>query len=354
MVSHLEQISQKWAYETSIWFSSRCLDEKIVYTTSQANKLKSLFLQNNTGDGIPLQAHRGGTSLNGIGNELMRNFKLIFFCYSWFRLQSMAIRCNRRGVNRYTSHVIFLMQFAHLITCISHCMAQDEPPNVSVCALSSCLSFSCFSPSFTLSLPYSTCTLPGTPSPMSITPRDKTAAPSHNEEYCSMAIYHPFTGYEPNVLDDFHYWESSAMIFQDDSGDIDTEPSYSCDAELDDETIGKALSSTLFFQEREEPSNLRQSYHSHEESLLPAQSFFAHTRTERPVHELSSCQKTNVESRNEKRKNKDSLWKTKRALLHEQLSEHSRDLCEAHIKSLYEMEELKRVQDLTSTSPVKL
>ena len=36
--------------------------------------------------------------------------------------------------DRYTSHVIFLMQFAHLITCISHCMAQDEPPNVSVCA----------------------------------------------------------------------------------------------------------------------------------------------------------------------------------------------------------------------------
>ena len=34
---------------------------KIVYTTSQANKLKSLFLQNNTGYGIPLQAHRGGT-----------------------------------------------------------------------------------------------------------------------------------------------------------------------------------------------------------------------------------------------------------------------------------------------------
>ena len=29
-------------------------------------------LQNNTGDGIPFQAHRGGTSLNGIGNELMR------------------------------------------------------------------------------------------------------------------------------------------------------------------------------------------------------------------------------------------------------------------------------------------
>ena len=33
---------------------------------------------------------------------------------------------------------------------------------------------------------------PATPSP---------AAPSHNEEYCPMARYHPPTGYEPNVLD---------------------------------------------------------------------------------------------------------------------------------------------------------
>ena len=38
-------------------------------------------------------------------------------------------------------------------------------------------------------------------------------------------------------------------------------------------------------------SEKRQAYHSHEESLLPAQSFFTHARTERPVHELSSCQK---------------------------------------------------------------
>ena len=59
---------------------------KIVYTASQANKLKSQFLQNNTGDGIPLQAHRGGTSLNGIGNELIRIFNWwSSFCYSWFR-----------------------------------------------------------------------------------------------------------------------------------------------------------------------------------------------------------------------------------------------------------------------------
>ena len=64
-----------------------------------------------------------------------------------------------------------------------------------------------------------------------------------------MAKNHPLTGYEPKLLDDLYHSESSAMIFQDESGDIDTEPSYSCDAELDDETIGKALSSPLFIQE---------------------------------------------------------------------------------------------------------
>ena len=78
------------------------------------------------------------------------------------------------------------------------------------------------------------------------------------------------------------------MIIQEESVDIDTEPSYSCDAELDDEIIGKALSSPLFIQERQEPANGRQAYHSHEESLLSAQSFFALSRTGRPVREPSS------------------------------------------------------------------
>ena len=52
-----------------------------------------------------------------------------------------------------------------------------------------------------------------------------------------------------------------------------------------------AIFTTVHSGEREEPANLRQAYHSHEESLLPAQSFFAHTSTVRPVHELGSCQK---------------------------------------------------------------
>ena len=195
--------------------------------------------------------------------------------------------------------------------------------------------------------------------------------------------------YEPNVLDDFHY----SMIFQDESGDTDTEPSYSCDAELDDERF-----SPPFIQEREEPADRRQAYHSHEESLLPAQSFFAHTRTGRPVHELSSCQKRKssremeneririllerqkgqilAEVRTEIQKHEfqadadrrglqelngiiesqrreidhtiagDEQLRRDQLLLQEQLSEQNRDLREANMKSLNEMEELKRIQEL--------
>ena len=77
-------------------------------------------------------------------------------------------------------------------------------------------------------------------------PSNKLNAHQQNEEYCTVAIYNPPTGYEPKLLDNFDYSEASAAIFQDESVDIDTEPSYSCDAELDDELIGKALSSPLF------------------------------------------------------------------------------------------------------------
>ena len=185
------------------------------------------------------------------------------------------------------------------------------------------------------------------------------------------------------------------MIFQDESGDIDSEPSYLCDADLDDETIGKALSSPLFIQEREEPANRRQAYHSHEESLLPAQSFFAHTGTGRPVHELSLCQKRkssremeqerislkdkkeqilaevttevhkyefqadsdrrsiqelsgSIESQRREIAHtiaRDQQLRRDQLLLQEQLLEQIRDLREAHIKSLHEMEELSSVQE---------
>ena len=105
------------------------------------------------------------------------------------------------------------------------------------------------------------------------TPRQTYPASPPNEESGSQAEFTPLTGYEPKLLDDFHFSETTEIIFQEESGDKDTVPSYLFDAELDDETTRKALSSPLFMQEREEPADRRQAYHSFEESLLPAQSF---------------------------------------------------------------------------------
>ena len=59
------------------------------------------------------------------------------------------------------------------------------------------------------------------------------------------------------------------MIFQDESGDIDTEPSYLCDAELDDEIIVKSAIFTTVHSGARRASEPAASI-SHEESLLPA------------------------------------------------------------------------------------
>ena len=107
------------------------------------------------------------------------------------------------------------------------------------------------------------------------------------EESGPLAENNPLTGYEPNFFDDYQYSETTEFFLQESSSD--TRPSYFYDAEISDDTIGRALSSPLFTQEREEPASGRQAYHSFEESLLPAQSFsLCYSRTVRPVHELSS------------------------------------------------------------------
>ena len=125
----------------------------------------------------------------------------------------------------------------------------------------------------------------------------------------------PLTGYEPNFFDDYHYSETTDIYLHEQSSD--TRPSYLHDAEISDDTIGRALSSPLFTQEREEPAGRRQAYHSLEESLLPSQSLsVCHVRTGRPVHELSSLGSSireNPSRESEKWANQDSPWTRKRA-----------------------------------------
>ena len=171
-------------------------------------------------------------------------------------------------MNRTPSHSVFSRTFvqspsAHVKTFSSTCH------HVSDCALSLHPVISSSLSGVSASCPISSSLLSCSPSSVwSKPPSSITPAHTQNEEYCPVAIHNLLTGYEPNQLDNFDYSETCTAIFQNESVDIDTEPSYLCDAELDDETIGKALSSPLFIQEREEPANLRQTYHSHEESLL--------------------------------------------------------------------------------------
>ena len=213
-------------------------------------------------------------------------------------------------VDRYTSHVILLMHFAHVITLTSwlkvsqcafhsiHVPSMMSHVWVCVCCLFVFVSFLFLSHFYLFFSVYL----------FSVRHASFHVVTAEGQNHCTdaqwgvlpLAIYNSLTGYEPKLLDNFDS-ETSAMIFQDESGDIDTEPSYSCDAELDGEIVGRALSSPLFTQEREDPANLRQAYRSNEESLLPAQSFVAHTSTGRPVYELGSFQKTKINSRNGER-----------------------------------------------------
>ena len=140
--------------------------------------------------------------------------------------------------------------------------------------------------------------------------------------------------------------------------------------------------------QREEPANLRQAYHSHEESLLPAQSFFTRTSTGETRTRTQFGPKTKIKSRNGKTKESGFSLKDKKSKfllksdlrsrstnfkpslikrsiqeligiidsqrleidhtipLQEEQPEPNRDLRETRIKSLHEMEELKRVQEL--------
>ena len=96
-----------------------------------------------------------------------------------------------------------------------------------------------------------------------------------------MAENNPLTGYEPNLIDNYHISETTDIFIQESSRDGN--PLNLHDLEFHDCTIGRALSSPLF-QEREDPASRKQVYHSLDESLLSSQSSsVSHVRTGRPV-----------------------------------------------------------------------
>ena len=70
-----------------------------------------------------------------------------------------------------------------------------------------------------------------------------TLCASANEELGTLADNTPRTGYEPKIFDDYHISETAEIFIQESSSD--SRPSNLHDAEISDDTIGRALSSPL-------------------------------------------------------------------------------------------------------------
>ena len=136
--------------------------------------------------------------------------------------------------------------------------------------------------------------------------RTSTLRTLAKEHLCTLAEYDPLTSYEPN---DYHITEATEPYTQESS----VENGSPNDFEYDDVTIGKALSSPPFTQEREDAASRRRADHSEEEGL----SSVSHDRTGRPVVEpLDSknfkCSR-NSEPQLRKWANQDSSGTTKKA-----------------------------------------
>ena len=196
----------------------------------------------------------------------------------------MAICCNRRGCKQYTSHVTFFLVFACMCNNVSHdigsrCLCASSHP----CVMRLCV-WSFFDPLFALFICLSH--LPLHPPDLSLhllcgSVRSKT--PCALRPMRSLALWSttPLSQVMSPTSSTTTTSQRPLKISSQESSS-DTRPSYL-------HAIGRALSSPLFTQERQEPAGRRQAYHSLEESLLSSQSLsVGHVITERPVNELSS------------------------------------------------------------------
>ena len=142
------------------------------------------------------------------------------------------------------------------------------------------------------------------------------------EDIGTLAEYDSLTSYEPN---DYHISETTELYIQESSGERGSLNSH--DLEYDDYTIGMALSSPLFTQEREDAASRRRAYHSPDEGLSSSQSSSVGHRTGRPVAEQFDSQISNV------RENpRCSSEMSKSEILLERQREHILADCQAEIQ----------------------
>ena len=110
-----------------------------------------------------------------------------------------------------------------------------------------------------------------------------------NEDLGTLAEFDPLTGYEPN---DYHISETTELFIQESSSENRFLNSH--DFEYDDYTIGVALSSPLFTQEREDAASRRRANHSLDEGLSSSHSSSVGHRTGRLVADQFDSLNSNV------------------------------------------------------------
>ena len=98
----------------------------------------------------------------------------------------------------------------------------------------------------------------------------------------------PLTGYEPQFFDYYHFSENTEIFIQEYYSD--SRPSNLHDSEISDYIIGRALSSPLFTQEREDAASRGHAYHSPDESSSSSPSSSVGHRTVRPIVEQFDSQ----------------------------------------------------------------
>ena len=268
-------------------------------------------------------------------------------------------------------------------------------------ALMLCVRFSATLPSSSccLSSLLSSCSSAGSSASSSTVWWTNSLCTSANEDLGTLAEYDPLKGYEPN---DLHISQTTELYIQESSCEDGSLNSH--DLEYDDYTIGMALSSPLFTQEREDAASRSRAHHSLDEGLSSSlSSSVGHVRTGRLVSDqfdslisnvrenprrsseneqirillerqreqiLGDCQAEiqkhefqadydwrSIQKLNEMIESQrgeiyrahqgDEQLRRDQHLLHEQFLEQFRDLREAHEKSLNEMEEVKRFQGST-------
>ena len=143
-----------------------------------------------------------------------------------------------------------------------------------------------------------------------------------NEDLGTLAEYDPLTGYEPN---DYHISEATEPYIQESSVGSPN------DFDFDDYTIGMALSSALFTQEREDDASRRRAYHSQDEGLSSSQSSSVGSRTVRPVVKPFDLQIPNVREirrhSSESEQISGSFWNDKESRFSLTVKQRFEDMC---------------------------